>query len=362
MQRIFNFSAGPATLPLPVLHQVQEELVNFRGQGMSLMEMSHRSKTFDEVLNEAASLILDIMGFSDDYQVVFMQGGATGQFAAVPLNLSVDGKVGEYVDSGSWAIKAYKEAVQLGKPARVVASSKSSNHNHIPTDFKAGSDAAYLHICSNNTIFGTQFQDYPDTGDVPLIADMSSDLYCRRFDPKKFALIYAGAQKNAGPAGVTITIIRKDLLDRCPSNIPTVFNYKTIAEGNSMYNTPPTFGIYMVGLVAKWLQEEVGGLANMYQRNRDKAKLLYDVLDASPDFYQGHAQVSDRSLMNVTFRLPSDELTKEFIEEAAKHQLDSLGGHRSVGGIRASIYNAMPIEGVEALRDLMIDFRNRHAH
>lgn len=354
MQRIFNFSAGPATLPLPVLHQVQEELVNFRGQGMSLMEMSHRSKTFDEVLNEAASLILDIMGFSDDYQVVFMQGGATGQFAAVPLNLSVDGKVGEYVDSGSWAIKAYKEAVQLGKPARVVASSKSSNHNHIPTDFKAGSDAAYLHICSNNTIFGTQFQDYPDTGDVPLIADMSSDLYCRRFDPKKFALIYAGAQKNAGPAGVTITIIRKDLLDRCPSNIPTVFNYKTIAEGNSMYNTPPTFPIYVVGLVMKWIKSQ-GGIDKIESANRKKAGMLYDALDAG-DFYKPHAQKNSRSLMNITWRLPNEDLEKRFVAEATAQHMSGLKGHRSVGGIRASIYNAMPTEGVQTLVAFMKEF------
>ncbi len=354
MQRIFNFSAGPATLPLPVLHQVQEELVNFRGQGMSLMEMSHRSKTFDEVLNEAASMILDIMGFSDDYQVVFMQGGATGQFAAVPLNLSVDGKVGEYVDSGSWAIKAYKEAVQLGKPARVVSSSKSSNHNHIPTDFKAGSDAAYLHICSNNTIFGTQFQDYPDTGDVPLIADMSSDLYCRRFDPKKFALIYAGAQKNAGPAGVTITIIRKDLLDRCPSNIPTVFNYKTIAEGNSMYNTPPTFPIYVVGLVMKWIKSQ-GGIDKIESANRKKAGMLYDVLDAG-DFYKPHAQKNSRSLMNITWRLPNEDLEKKFVAEATAQHMSGLKGHRSVGGIRASIYNAMPTEGVQTLVAFMKEF------
>ncbi|MCB0263888.1 MAG: 3-phosphoserine/phosphohydroxythreonine transaminase [Calditrichaeota bacterium] len=354
MQRIFNFSAGPATLPLPVLHQVQEELVNFRGQGMSLMEMSHRSKTFDEVLNEAASLILDIMGFSDDYQVVFMQGGATGQFAAVPLNLSVDGRVGEYVDSGSWAIKAYKEAVQLGKPARVVASSKSSNHNHIPTDFKAGSDAAYLHICSNNTIFGTQFQDYPDTGDVPLIADMSSDLYCRRFDPKKFALIYAGAQKNAGPAGVTITIIRKDLLDRCPSNIPTVFNYKTIAEGNSMYNTPPTFPIYVVGLVMKWIKSQ-GGIDKIESANSKKAGLLYDALDAG-DFYKPHAQKNSRSLMNITWRLPNEDLEKKFVAEATAQHMSGLKGHRSVGGIRASIYNAMPTEGVQTLVAFMKEF------
>ena len=354
MQRIFNFSAGPATLPLPVLHQVQEELVNFRGQGMSLMEMSHRSKTFDEVLNEAASLILDIMGFSDDYQVVFMQGGATGQFAAVPLNLSVDGRVGEYLDSGSWAIKAYKEAVQLGKPARVVASSKSSNHNHIPTDFKAGSDAAYLHICSNNTIFGTQFQDYPDTGDVPLIADMSSDLYCRRFDPKKFALIYAGAQKNAGPAGVTITIIRKDLLDRCPSNIPTVFNYKTIAEGNSMYNTPPTFPIYVVGLVMKWIKSQ-GGIDKIESANSKKAGLLYDALDAG-DFYKPHAQKNSRSLMNITWRLPNEDLEKKFVAEATAQHMSGLKGHRSVGGIRASIYNAMPTEGVQTLVAFMKEF------
>ena len=358
MARIYNFSAGPATLPLPVLQQVKEELLDFRGEGMSLMEMSHRSKTFENVLNEAASLISEIMGFDEQYQVLFMQGGATGQFAAVPLNLSVDGKTAEYVDSGSWASKAYKEAVQLGKPARVIASSKESNYNHIPENISVSSDAAYLHICSNNTIFGTQYQTYPHTGEVPLIADMSSDFYCRRFDPKQFGVIYAGAQKNAGPAGVTIVIIRKDLLERSPANIPTILNYKTNAEKNSMYNTPPTFAIYVVGLVMKWIKSQ-GGIDKVEAVNRKKAQMIYDVLDNS-SFYKAHAAKNSRSLMNITWRLPNEELEKKFVAEAVANQMSGLKGHRSVGGIRASIYNAMPIEGVEALVAFMKEFERKN--
>ncbi len=356
--RIFNFSAGPATLPLPVLKEVQEELLDFRGQGMSLMEMSHRSKTFDDVINEAGAFVRDILDISDDYQVLFLQGGATGQFAAVPMNLIVDGKAGEYVDSGAWASKAYNEAVKLEKSCRLLASSKDSNYDHIPTDFSVGENAAYLHICSNNTIFGTQWQEYPRTGNVPLIADMSSDFYCRRFDPNQFGMFYGGAQKNAGPAGVTIVVIRKDLLERSPKNIPTMFNYKIFAEKNSMYNTPPTFAIYVVGLVMKWIKSQ-GGIDKVEAVNRKKAQMIYDALDAS-DFYKPHARKNSRSLMNITWRCPNEDLEKKFVAEAMELKMSGLKGHRSVGGIRASIYNAMPMEGVVRLVEFMKDFERRN--
>lgn len=355
--RIFNFSAGPATLPLPVLERIKEEMLDFQGKGMSLIEMSHRSKTFEAVLQESETLIRELMGFSDDYKVLFLQGGATAQFAAVPLNLSVSGKTAEYVDSGAWAKKAIEEAKKLNKPFRVIASSAAQNHNHIPADFVVGRDAAYLHITSNNTIFGTQWQSYPKT-EAPLVVDMSSDFYCRRINPGQFGLIYAGAQKNAGPAGVTIVIIRRDLLERSPQDIPTILNYKIFAEKDSMYNTPNTFGIYVVGLVMKWIREQ-GGIDEIERRNRQKAKLLYDVLDAG-EFYQPHARSDSRSLMNITWRVQNEELEKLFVSEADKNQLSGLKGHRSVGGIRASIYNAMPLEGVQALVSFMSDFEKKH--
>ncbi len=356
--RVFNFNPGPATLPLSVLQTVQEELLDYHGEGMSVMEMSHRSKTFGDLVQEAEDRIKRIMGFSDDYQVLFLQGGATAQFAAIPLNLSLPGKTAEYINTGSWAKKAIAEAKKLNKPYRVIASSEDDNFTYIPTDFTIGEDAAYLHITSNNTIFGTQWKEYPNTGDVPLIADMSSDFYCRRFNPNQFALIYAGAQKNAGPSGVTIVIIRKDLLERSPADIPTILNYKIFAEKNSLYNTPNTFGIYVVNLVMKWLEDQ-GGIDAVEKINRQKAQLLYDALDAS-DFYRPHARKDSRSLMNVTWRLPNEELEKKFVEEAAANELVGLKGHRSVGGIRASIYNAMPLEGVQRLVEFMKEFEKKN--
>ncbi len=356
--RIVNFSAGPATLPLAVLKTVQAELLDYHGEGMSLMEMSHRSKTFDNLVVETESLVREIMGFSEDYQTLFLQGGATGQFAAVALNLAVDGKTAEYIDSGSWASKAYKEAEKLGKPFRVIASSKAENHNHIPTDFVVGNDAAYLHICSNNTIFGTQWQDFPDTGNVPLVIDMSSDFHCKRYAPEKVALAYAGAQKNAGPSGVAIVVIRKDLLERSPGDIPTILNYKIFAEKNSLYNTPNTFGIYVINLVMHWIKDQ-GGIDAVEAVNRRKAQLLYDAIDATA-FYSAHAKENSRSLMNVTWRLPNEDLDKQFIAEALENEMSGLKGHRSVGGIRASIYNAMPTEGVERLVDFMKAFERKN--
>lgn len=356
--RIVNFSAGPATLPLSVLEKVQSELLDYHGEGMSLMEMSHRSKTFDGLVVETEALVREIMGFSDNYQTLFLQGGATGQFSAVALNLAVEGKTAEYIDTGSWASKAHKEAEKLGKPFRIIASSKAENHNHIPTDFVVGGDAAYLHICSNNTIFGTQWQDFPDTGDVPLVIDMSSDFHCKRYDPNKVAMAYAGAQKNAGPSGVVIVVIRKDLLGRSPANIPTILNYNIFAEKNSLYNTPNTFGIYVINLIMHWIKDQ-GGIDAVEKTNRHKAGLLYDALDAT-DFYSPHAKEDSRSLMNVTWRLPNEDLDKKFIAEALENEMSGLKGHRSVGGIRASIYNAMPTEGVERLVSFMKDFEKKN--
>ncbi len=356
--RVINFNPGPATLPLPVLKTAQEEFLNYRGEGMSILEMSHRSKTFDSLVQEAEERIRRIMNFPATYRVLFLQGGATAQFAAVPLNLSVEGKVGAYINTGAWATKAIKEAQKLDKAHRVVASSEDDGFRSIPTDFHLGEDVAYLHITSNNTIYGTQWPTYPETGNVPLVADMSSDLYCRRFNPEQFGLIYAGAQKNAGPSGVTIVIVREDLLERSPDNIPTILNYRIFAEKHSLYNTPNCFGIYMVNLVMKWIEDQ-GGIDMIEQRNRKKAELLYRVLDAS-DFYRPHARREYRSLMNVTWRLPSEELEKTFVAEAAAEGLVGLKGHRSVGGIRASIYNAMSVEGVERLVAFMKSFEQRY--
>ncbi len=352
--RIVNFSAGPATMPLSVLEEIQAEFLDFRGEGMSLMEMSHRSKGFDAVLVEAEALVREVMGFSANYQTLFLQGGATGQFAAVPLNLGESGKTGEYINTGAWSEKAIKEAEQLGQPCRVIASSKDKNHSYIPGNYTIGDDASYLHITSNNTIFGTQWQDFPDTGNVPLAVDMSSDFYCKRFDPNKFGIVYAGAQKNAGPSGVVIVVIRKDLLERSPKNIPTIFNYSTFAAKNSAYNTPNTFGIYVIGKVMNWIKAQ-GGIDAVEQTNRNKAALLYNLLDSS-DFFRPHAEEECRSLMNVTWRLPSEDLEKAFIASALENGLSGLKGHRSVGGIRASIYNAMPTAGVEKLVEFMKHF------
>ncbi len=356
--RVFNFNPGPATLPESVLVEVRDELLNYKGEGLSVLEMSHRSKTFDDIVNDAVAVVKRIMGFGDEYAVLFLQGGATAQFAAVPLNLATNGKPGLYINTGSWSKKAIAEAKKLGVAHKVIASSEEANFSYIPTDFQIDPDASYLHITSNNTIFGTQWQSYPQTGDVPLIADMSSDFYCRRFDPNQFALIYAGAQKNAGPAGVTIVIIRKDLLERSPDNIPTVLNYKIYAEKNSLYNTPNCFGIYIVGKVMHWIEDQ-GGIDAVEKVNREKAQLLYDTLDAT-DFYRPTARPDSRSMMNVTFRLPDEELEKKFVAEAAENGMVGLKGHRSVGGIRASIYNAMPLEGVKALVDFMKEFEKKN--
>ncbi len=357
--RIYNFNPGPAALPLPVLQEAQKELLNYKGEGISVLEMSHRSKTFDTIIKDAERLMKEIMGIPDNYKVLFMQGGATLQFAAVPLNLLGEGQFAEYVNTGSWSTKAIKEAQKLGKQVKVVASSEDENFTYIPKDIKVSPEATYLHITTNNTIRGTEFHEFPETGKVDLIADMSSDINCRRIDVSKFALIYAGAQKNMGPSGVTIVIIREDLLERSPDNIPTMTSYKIIGGKDSLYNTPPTFAVYIVKLVLEWMKAQ-GGLEKIEAINRQKAKMIYDVLDAS-SFYQGTARKDSRSLMNITFRLPNEELEKKFVAEALENGMLGLKGHRSVGGIRASIYNAVPLEAVEHLVDFMKKFEKANA-
>ncbi|OIP88855.1 MAG: phosphoserine transaminase [Syntrophobacteraceae bacterium CG2_30_61_12] len=358
-ERIYNFNPGPAALPLPVLEEMQRELLNFRGSGMSIMEISHRSEWFNAVIDDAVARVKRLLGLDERYHVLFLQGGASLQFCMVPMNLAVSGKALEYVDTGTWSTKAIKEARIQGRQVRVIASSEDREFTYIPKGFQVGADAAYLHLTSNNTIRGTQWADFPDAGGVPIVCDMSSDIFSRVFDPKPFGLIYAGAQKNAGPAGVTLVILRSDLLDRVPKDLPTMLKYSTFVDKDSRFNTPPTVAIYVVGLVLKWLEETVGGVAAMEMVNRRKADVIYGYLD-SQDFYRGTAEPGSRSKMNVTFRLPTPDLEKAFIAASQQAGLGGLKGHRSVGGCRASIYNAMPVAGVEALVQFMTEFARKN--
>ncbi|MFP3870238.1 MAG: 3-phosphoserine/phosphohydroxythreonine transaminase [Syntrophobacteria bacterium] len=358
-KRVFNFNPGPAALPLPVLEEVQEEFLNYRDAGMSITEVSHRSAWFDEVINDAALRIRRLMNLGEEHQVLFLQGGASLQFCMVPMNLLPENQSADYVNTGSWAGKAIKEAEILGKSVRVAASSEDRDFSYIPRSIAFNPDAAYVHITSNNTIRGTQWQSFPDTGSVPVMADMSSDLMSRTFDVGPFGVIYAGAQKNLGPAGVTLVIVRRDMLERVPDNLPTMLKYTTFAAKNSMFNTPPCFAIYVVQLVMKWLEETIGGVGKMEEINRQKARLLYDYLDQS-DFYRGTAEKESRSLMNVTFRLRDESLEKSFIAEALENGFQGLKGHRSVGGCRASIYNATTLEAVQALVSFLGDFERRY--
>lgn len=358
VERVYNFNAGPATLPLAALEKAQAELLDYKGTGMSILETSHRSKEFDSVIIEAIDLMREINGIPDDYRILWLQGGASTQFYMVPMNLMIPGKAAEYVNTGTWAKKAIKEGKLLGD-VNVVASSEDKNFSYIPKDLGLNPEASYAHITSNNTIFGTQWQKYPDTGDVPLVADMSSDIMSRKIVVGKFGLIYAGAQKNMGPSGVTAIIIREDLMERGKEDLPTMVKYKTHSGKNSMFNTPPCFPIYMCKLVLEWVKEN-GGVAGMEQRNSEKAGLLYKVIDESGGFYQGHAETDSRSLMNITFRLPSDELGTQCIQEGAERGLKGLKGHRSVGGMRASIYNAMPVEGVRKLSEFLVEFMEKN--
>jgi len=358
-KRIYNFNAGPAALPLPVLEEIRDSFLNFAGSGMSIVEISHRSKWFDDVINDAVARTKRLLNLDDRYHVLFIQGGASLQFCMIPMNLLKDGESADYVNTGTWSTKAIKEAKILGKSVRVVASSEDKNFSYIPKNISFSSNAAYVHITSNNTIKGTQWAEFPDTKGIPLISDMSSDIMSRRFDAKPFGLIYAGAQKNIGPAGVCMVIIRDDMLKRVPATLPSMLKYSTFSESNSLYNTPPCFSVYTIQLVLKWLEETVGGLDKMEEINRKKGAAIYSLIDSTA-FYKGTAEPDSRSLMNVTFRLPNEELEKKFIKEATENGFGGLKGHRSVGGCRASVYNATTLEGVEALADFMKSFEKKN--
>lgn len=359
-KRIYNFAAGPAVLPEPVLKEAQENLWALPGVGMSVLEISHRSKVFDKIINEAKAEMKSLLDINDDYELLFLQGGASLQFSMVPLNLMVKNKKADYIVTGSWSKKAVKEAKRVGT-VNIAASTEEGNFKRIPKqeELKLDPEADYVHFTSNNTIFGTQWHKEPEVGKVPLVCDASSDILHKKIDVKKYALIYAGAQKNMGPSGVTFVIIRKDMLERCSDSLHTMLNYKIHVENNSLYNTPNTFGIYIIGLVAKWLKA-LGGLDGMYKINKEKADMLYKCIDESGGFYKGHADKDSRSLMNITFNLATEELEKKLVSEATAAGFDGLKGHRSVGGLRASIYNAFPKKGVEDLVSFMKDFQKKN--
>ncbi|HET9371646.1 MAG TPA: 3-phosphoserine/phosphohydroxythreonine transaminase [Vicinamibacterales bacterium] len=359
MNRIYNFSAGPAVLPLPVLEEAQRDLVTLPGVGMSVMEISHRSKTFDEIIQGAEADMRELAGIPANYKVLFMQGGASTQFSMVPMNLLTPGATADYIVTGEWAKKALKEAKKVGA-TNVAATTESTNFSRVPaqSELKLTKGAAYAHMTSNNTIFGTEFHYTPDTGDVPLVCDASSDMYARPIDVSRYGLIYAGAQKNLGPSGVTVVIVRDDLLARSTDALPTMMNYKVHADAQSLFNTPPVFGIYILRLVLKWLKG-IGGLPAIEKINNRKAKILYDELDRT-EFWKPHADKDSRSLMNVVFKLPNEELDKLFVKESTAAGFDGLKGHRSVGGLRASIYNAFPEDGITALVAFMREFEKKH--
>jgi phosphoserine aminotransferase len=360
--RVFNFSPGPAVMPLSVLERAQRELVCLPGYGMSVMEMSHRSEGFLKILADAKRLLIELLAIPDNYKIIFLQGGSRLQFSMVPLNLMRgQSQPPDYIVTGSWSKMALDEAKREGQ-VNVPWDGKATNYDRLPAtnELKLNPAAGYAYCCSNETIQGVQFQSEPQVGKVPLICDSSSDFLHRPLPIAKYGLIYACAQKNAGPAGVTAVIIRDDLVNRSSDDLHGYLSYKNHVKEDSLFNTPPTFPIYMMKLVLEWLKDDIGGLAKMHERNKTKAKLLYDAIDASGGFYRGHAQPAVRSLMNVTFRLPSEDLEKRFVKEGEARGLDGLKGHRSVGGIRASIYNAMPLEGVEQLAKFMTEFRSRH--
>ena len=360
MSRVYNFSAGPSMLPESVLEKAASEMLDYEGSGQSVMEMSHRSKWYEPIIADAEKLLREIMNIPDNYKVLFVQGGASTQFAAIPMNFMTGSGKADYIVTGQFATKAYKEALKYGD-AKEVASSPARTFAYIPetdrTMFRP--DAAYVYICHNNTLYGTKFPELPDVGDIPLIADVSSGFLSEPMDVSKFAVIYGGAQKNVAPAGLTIVIVREDLLGKAMPCTPTMLDYKVIADADSMYNTPPCYSIYMCKLVLEWIKE-LGGLEVMKERNQKKAKILYDVLDSSKMF-RGTVDKEFRSMMNVTFVTDSDELNKKFVAEAEAAGFVNLKGHRSVGGMRASIYNAMPIEGVEKLAEFMKEFEKANS-
>ena len=360
MARVFNFSAGPSMLPEAVLTKAAAEMLDYEGSGQSVMEMSHRSKVYQSIIDTAEALLREIMNIPDNYKVLFLQGGASSQFAMVPMNLMTGSGKADYIITGQWAKKAYKEAARYGA-ARAVASSEDKTFSYIPKVAKEDLDpeADYVHICMNNTIYGTVYHDLPDTGDVPLVADISSCILSRPIDVSKFGVLYAGAQKNMAPSGVTVVIIREDLIGKAMDITPTMFNYQTHADNGSMFNTPPCYTIYIMKLVLEWLKNEVGGLEKMWEINEKKAKMLYDFLDGSA-LFRGTVVPEDRSLMNVPFVTGNDELDAKFVKEATAAGFVNIKGHRSVGGMRASIYNAMPVAGVEALVAFMKKFEEEN--
>jgi len=358
IHRVYNFAAGPAVLPLPVLEEIQRDLVALPGVGMSVLEISHRSKPFESILAQAEADIRTLASIPSTYRVLFLQGGASLQFSMVPMNLLTTGATADYIDSGSWAEKAIKEAKKVGA-VNVAASTKAENYSRLPRqqELKLTPGAAYVHMTSNNTIEGTEYRELPAVGGAPLVSDTSSDMFSRPIDVGRHALIYAGAQKNMGPAGLTVVIVREELLQRSQKTLPTMLNYAVHAENGSLYNTPPAFAVYALGLVMKWLIEQ-GGLAAIQRVNERKAAKLYAEIDRT-GFYRGTAHEECRSLMNVTFRLATEDLESQFVKESTAAGLDGLKGHRSVGGMRASIYNAFPEAGVDALVEFMRDFERR---
>lgn len=356
--RVHNFSAGPAALPLAVLEEAQRDLVCYPGAGASIMEISHRGKVFAQVHESAKANVKKLLDLPDSYKVLFVQGGASLQFSMVAMNFLGTGQSADYVLTGSWGNKAIKEAKKEGS-VREAWNGKSEGFVRTPNNSELNVDpkAAYVHITSNETIEGVEFQTEPDTKGVPLVCDASSDFLARPVDIEKYGVIYAGAQKNVGPSGIAVVIVRDDFLERVPQNMHSMLDYRNIAENDSLYNTPPTFGVYFVALTTRWLIEEIGGLDKMEAINRKKAEVLYDAIDGSGGFYRGHAKPESRSIMNVTWRLPSEALEEEFVKAAKAVQLDGLKGHRSVGGIRASIYNAVTLDSVQVLADFMKDFQ-----
>jgi phosphoserine aminotransferase len=358
--RAHNFNAGPAALPLEVLQQAQEEMTDFRGTGMSVMEISHRSKEYEQVHQETQQLFRELLGVPDSYRVLFLQGGASTQFAMVPMNFLEPGRTAAYVHTGSWAAKAIAEARLFGD-VKLAASTEDANFTRVPEPGEIEIDpaAAYLHITSNETIGGIQYRQFPDTGNVPLIADMSSDIMSRPLDVAKFGLIYAGAQKNLGPSGVTVVLISEELLQRAKPGLPVMFQYGVHAKHDSLYNTPPVYSIYIMNLVLKWVKAR-GGVQAIREENERKSGLIYAAIDESGGFYRGVADPASRSVMNITFRLANEDLEKQFVAESQQHGFVGLKGHRSVGGLRASAYNAVPYESCRALAEFMRDFARRH--
>jgi phosphoserine aminotransferase len=357
MARVDNFNAGPAGLPYPALERAQRELLDFEGTGMSIMEHSHRGKAYEAVHDEAIRLLRELYGIPDDYDVLFLQGGASQQFAVVPMNLLHPGKTADYVITGGWSEKAFEEAQRIGQARVAATTAVDKKYTRVPkqAELDLRDDAAYVHITTNNTLFGTQWHYVPDVK-APLVADMSSDILWKPMDVRPFALIYAGAQKNIGPSGVTVVIVKKALVEAGRKDIPVIFRYETHAKANSLYNTPPTFGIYLMRNVLAYTKE-LGGLAEVEKKNREKGEILYGAIDATPEFFRAPVEKESRSFMNVVFRLPTEELEKKFVGEAAKKNMVGLAGHRSTGGIRVSTYNAVPVDAIERLVAFMVDFR-----